>query len=400
MRACIGRAFAWQEALLVVAILLQNFNLSLDNPNYVMKVDQTLTIKPKDFEIRASLRPGITATELNGRLSSTSNPTGGIPSSQQTHSGGEADTQRPSNPIEIVFGTTTGTCQSLAQRLAARLSHAGWQPTVTDMDAAISKIGRHGPVIFITSSYEGQAPDNALSFVAWLESITENKTQFEGVQYAVYGCGHSDWSQTYQRIPTLIDDIMSSCGASRLAERGIADAAKGDVLGSFENWVEKDLLAAISSSSHMGESVPGASIEPPTVSPAMQLETELSSQERATHLGQDVQWATVTKAMSLTPPGQPQKRHIEIELPKDMSYNVGDYLVVLPTNSDDQVHRVMKKFSLPWDSVISITKRGSTTLPVNAPLPVSEILKGYVELSQPASLRVSATPYLTLGKLC
>src|ERR1051326_3679319 len=72
MRACIGRAFAWQEALLVTAMILQNFDLSLDDPNYEMKVVQTLTIKPKNLFMRASLRAGITATQLQDNLSSAS----------------------------------------------------------------------------------------------------------------------------------------------------------------------------------------------------------------------------------------------------------------------------------------------------------------------------------------
>ena len=42
MRACIGRAFAWQEALLVCALILQNFDLRLDDPNYEIDVIVTL----------------------------------------------------------------------------------------------------------------------------------------------------------------------------------------------------------------------------------------------------------------------------------------------------------------------------------------------------------------------
>ena len=34
MRACIGRSFAWQQALLVVAMLLQNLEFSMDDPLY------------------------------------------------------------------------------------------------------------------------------------------------------------------------------------------------------------------------------------------------------------------------------------------------------------------------------------------------------------------------------
>lgn len=56
MRACIGRPFAWQEALLAVAVLLQNFDFRLHDPSYELAIKSTLTIKPKDFYMHASLR--------------------------------------------------------------------------------------------------------------------------------------------------------------------------------------------------------------------------------------------------------------------------------------------------------------------------------------------------------
>ncbi|KAF4311014.1 putative cytochrome p450 protein [Botryosphaeria dothidea] len=37
-RACIGRAFAWQEALLVIALLLQNFDFKMADPSYELRV--------------------------------------------------------------------------------------------------------------------------------------------------------------------------------------------------------------------------------------------------------------------------------------------------------------------------------------------------------------------------
>ena len=68
MRACIGRAFAWQEGHIAVAMILQNFNLQAVDPSYSMKLRQTLTIKPTDFKFRASLRDGLDATSLEQRL--------------------------------------------------------------------------------------------------------------------------------------------------------------------------------------------------------------------------------------------------------------------------------------------------------------------------------------------
>ena len=68
MRACIGRAFAWQEGHLAVAMILQNFNLEAVDPSYVMKLRQTLTIKPINFRFRASLRNPLDAMALERKL--------------------------------------------------------------------------------------------------------------------------------------------------------------------------------------------------------------------------------------------------------------------------------------------------------------------------------------------
>lgn len=38
MRGCIGRPFAWQEALLVTAMLLQYFNFAPEDPSYTLQI--------------------------------------------------------------------------------------------------------------------------------------------------------------------------------------------------------------------------------------------------------------------------------------------------------------------------------------------------------------------------
>lgn len=64
-RACIGRPFAWQEALLVTAMILQSFDVKLDDPSYEIQVKQTLTIKPDNFKIKVTPRHGQTATDVD-----------------------------------------------------------------------------------------------------------------------------------------------------------------------------------------------------------------------------------------------------------------------------------------------------------------------------------------------
>lgn len=63
-----GRPFAWQEMMLVMALLFQFFNFTLDDSQYTLQVAFTLTIKPKDLKMRATLRDGWTARSIEQSL--------------------------------------------------------------------------------------------------------------------------------------------------------------------------------------------------------------------------------------------------------------------------------------------------------------------------------------------
>lgn len=190
MRGCIGRPFAWQEALLVIAILLQNFNFQMDNPSYDLRIKQTLTIKPKDFHIRASLRDGLDPVSLGLLLS-------GTPGASQD--AGVADRERKPKaapagkmkPMHIFYGSNTGTCEAFARRLADDAVGYGFSAQTNSLDSAMQNIPKNDPVVFITASYEGQPPDNAAHFFEWLSGLEGNS--LEGVNYAVFGCGHREY---------------------------------------------------------------------------------------------------------------------------------------------------------------------------------------------------------------
>lgn len=194
VRGCIGRPFAWQEALLVMAMLLQNFNFVLDDPNYNLAYKQTLTIKPLGFYMRAILRDGLTPTTLERRLAghAPEEKTASQPSQQATAS---SDMVGQGKPITILYGSNSGTCETMAHRIAADAPQHGFQATTVDcMDtAANGNLPTGQPVIIVTASYEGEPPDNARHLVSYLESI-EDKSALKDVSYAVFGCGHHDWA--------------------------------------------------------------------------------------------------------------------------------------------------------------------------------------------------------------
>ncbi len=54
-RACIGRQFAIHEAVLVLGTILQQFDIRPD-PDYRLKIEERLTLMPKNFELTVSVR--------------------------------------------------------------------------------------------------------------------------------------------------------------------------------------------------------------------------------------------------------------------------------------------------------------------------------------------------------
>lgn len=371
-RACIGQPFAWQEALMVTALILQNFNLRLDDPSYELKLKQTLTIKPRDLHIRTTLRDGIDASLLDRRLHSTN----GNLKEQLSTKNGNHKPATPANttltPMTILFGSNTGTCQAFAQRLSSDAVARGFKPNVLDMDSATGTVPKGQPVIIITSSYEGQPPENAARFVNWLQEGKPN--HLEGVEFSVFGCGHKDWVKTFHRIPMLTDKLMEEAGARRIAPIGLSDVSQGNIFGHFEDWEDEVLwprLTVHDNVSHHDFSV----------------SAEISTNARASSLRHDVSIGTVKENRSLTAPGEPPKWHMEVQLPSDITYECGDYLAVLPLNSDKSVQRVMAHFQLPWDAVMTLGTNGTTPLmfPQDTPLSIFDVLRGYVELAHPAT---------------
>ncbi|KAI9727399.1 MAG: hypothetical protein M1834_008405 [Cirrosporium novae-zelandiae] len=378
-RACIGRPFAWQEALLVVAMLLQNFNFELDDPSYQLRYKQTLTVKPKDFKIHATLRNKISPTQLEQNLASITS--GHAAGPEPSHSASIPLRPVAKGPgLHIFYGSNTGTCEALAQRLAGDAASHGFQTKVIgSLDSAkeFEKSPTGEPVIIITASYEGQPPDNAGHFVAWLESLKGD--EMKDVIYSVFACGHHDWASTFHRIPNLVDDLMEKRGGKRIAPIGRADAGEGDMFSDFENWEDNILWPALKKQYAGSEGPSDNSLD-------SGIQVKISS-PRPSQLRQDMREARIVSTRTLTAPGAPEKNHIEIELPSDLSYSVGDYLAILPLNPKDVVLRAIRRFGLSWDCMVSIISSQPTTLPTDHPISAFDLLTAYVELQQPATKR-------------
>lgn len=195
MRGCIGRPFAWQEVLILVAMLMQNFNFQMDDPSYDLRLKQTLTIKPEGFHMRATLRHNMDPTNLSLILGGTPDlhKEAGATSSERKPKAAAAGANL--KPMHIFYGSNTGTCEAFAHRLADDAVEYGYCAETNPLDSARENIPKNDPVVFITASYEGQPPDNAAHFFEWLSGL--KGSNLEGVNYAVFGCGHREYHRNF-----------------------------------------------------------------------------------------------------------------------------------------------------------------------------------------------------------
>lgn len=391
MRACIGRPFAWQEALLVMAMLLQNFDFSLADPNYDLKFKQTLTIKPKDMFMKARLRHGLTPTTLERRLAGLAVES----ATQDKIVTNPADDSVTGARLTILYGSNSGTCETLARRIAADAPSKGFHVMRFDgLDSGRSALPTDHPVVIVTSSYEGQPPENAKHFVSWLEELEQQNesSQLKGVDFAVFGCGNKEWAQTFHRIPKVVDSLLEKLGGSRLTDLGLADVSTDELFSTFETWADDVLWPRlVAQYGADGKTQPHGSSAGQEAASNAAVEVTVSN-SRTQALRQDVGQAMVVETRLLTAESEKERRkkHLEIRLPDGVSYTAGDYLAVLPINPPETVRRAMRQFKLSWDAQITIAASGPTTaLPTDGPIAANDIFSTYVELSQPATRKVS-----------
>ncbi len=373
-RACIGRAFAMQEAQLVLAMLLQRFDIVMADPSYQLQIAETLTLKPHGLEIRARRRG-------SSRFALSTAP---APAPRQLRA--DAPEQAPALPADaprllVLYGSNTGSCEMFARRIAADAARHGFAATAGPMDEHAAAPATGTTLVVVTASYEGQAPDNARRFVSWLEACPAGT--LAGTLVCVFGCGNRQWARTYQQVPKRVDAALAAAGGTALRPRGEADAG-GDFFGAFDAWYAgfwHDLDTAL------GRARPATAEL--AAAPPLEVEVLRSGRQTALQLG-ELDTGTVVERRELVDmakPGARSKLHLQVALPDGMRYRSGDYLSVLPRNHDAAVGRALRRFGLAGDTQILIHKQAgvATTLPAGYPVGAAEVLGGYVELGQPAT---------------
>src|ERR1700738_5353915 len=377
-RACIGRGFAMHEAALAIGMILQRFKL-IDVHRYQMHLKETLTIKPDGFKIKVRPRTDQERGAFAGRTATAAAASSGALAPRARTRPGH------NTPLLVLYGSNLGTAEELATRVADLAEVNGFATKLAALDDFVGKLPEQGGVLIFCASYNGAPPDNATQFVKWLGGDLP-KDAFAKVRYAVFGCGNSDWLATYQSIPRFIDEQLAARGASNAYVRGEGDA-RDDLDGQFESWFTKLRPLAVqqfgidTSFDRSADDEPLYRIEPVAPTAVNAILALGGAAPMKVLVNSELQNKLGANASDRS------TRHIEVQLPSDISYRVGDHLSAGPRNDPEVVDAVPRRFGfLPADQIrLQVAEGRRAQLPLGDAVSVGRLLTDFVELQQVAT---------------
>lgn len=252
-------------------------------------------------------------------------------------SDGESSGAAPAaaTPVTILFGSQTGTAETLSKKAAKQLKAANCEPKVLDMgDVTPEDIKAIENLLLITSTYgEGEPPDNAQSFHTAL--MADGAPSLEGVNFSVLGLGDSAYPDFCQ-CSKEFDTRLEALGAKRVAPMVEAD---GDPDDPFAQWLGS--VKAV-----LGEA--GAA-------PAADAEEDSDSDEPEFHKKNPFP-AKLLKTENLNKEGSSKvTHHVEISLEgSGLDYEVGDALGVYPENNVKLVDEIIEAAGFTPDELAPV----------------------------------------------
>jgi sulfite reductase (NADPH) flavoprotein alpha-component len=254
--------------------------------------------------------------------------------------GAAANSQAAAKSLLILFGSQTGTSETLARRFAKEARPFGFNPRVVGMEDFIKiDFAAESRLAIVTSTYgDGELPDNAQPFWNFLNDA--DVPRLEHMEFSVLALGDTNYTQFCQA-GKLFDQRLEELGAKRVRSRIDCDV-------DYENKA-KDWFAGLM------EALAGSSTG------------EVKSQASNTKVA--IEQAPATKGYSKSNPfparlktnhklnaegSAKDTRHIEIVLEgSGLNYEVGDALGVVPTNCAEFVQEILDAAGLDGEESVA-----------------------------------------------
>jgi len=257
--------------------------------------------------------------------------------------------------INILYGTQTGTSESVAHDAADVAKTHGLNPIVKSMDELeIAEMVAMKCLLIITSTYgEGQMPDNAQ--MLWDAATSEEAPRFENTQYSILALGDTSYD-LFCQAGIDWDQRLEALGATRIYQRIDCDV---DFEELAENWISS-VIPLMSDGSTVN---------------LVDNESPVNNKRQYSRKNPFPATMTLNKVITAENSSK-ETRHYEISIAgSGLSYEAGDALCVIPTNCPELVEAIIR----------AIGCNGDEDEPVNGELMIlREALQTHFEIKLPS----------------
>jgi sulfite reductase (NADPH) flavoprotein alpha-component len=254
-------------------------------------------------------------------------------------------------PVTILFGSQTGTAETLAKRAAKEAGRRSFAATVLDLaQVDIARLAAEKNVLVITSTYgEGEPPDNAKSLHAALQSAVPSSAPLAAVRFSVCALGDTNYVH-FCRCGADFDTFLEKLGATRIAPRVDCDLEFEE---KFSGWLNAALAA----------------LAPATANP--ESPAEASGDAAAAEVATEARFsrknpfpAPVLTSRTLNAAGSAkQVQHVEFDLGESgLIYEAGDALGVMPHNCPGLVADVLAALGCDGEEAVPAPDGTTTSL--------------------------------------
>lgn len=403
-RACLGMQFSLIEARIILARMMQRYTFRLHKDAQV-KEKFRIFMKLSNVWVTAHEINPASSNSLSSSVSSSlsSRFSSGIMDSTAatslTKSTASVNLESHDGKLNVYFGSNMGTCEELAENFCDEGTRMGFDSTLQPLDAAASEGGlsKESLTLIVTSTYNGQPPDNAKQFAKYCASLEPGS--LAGTKIAILGIGNSNW-KSFQNFPTSIEAALASAGAEIICPRGVADEEK-DLQDAVETWREEGFWPSAFETVGLDPATsimcPAKSLDPSSTGNVPKLLVTDSTEQSTSLLRRspENEFATVMSARELQCPTSGRStRHIEFKLPSGMKYSEGDHIAIVPHNNPELVLRIASLINEQdlgrTVTLAAVANNGNGNgnvrlghLPLELPVTIFDLLGRHIDLQAP-----------------
>ncbi|KAK3271790.1 hypothetical protein CYMTET_19886, partial [Cymbomonas tetramitiformis] len=143
---------------------------------------------------------------------------------------------------KIFYGTQYGTALGLAKKLAENAKSIGMDLEVCDLKTyEPEELCNESLVVLILATYtDGKPTENAKWFCQWLEENNGDERvgalHLQKLNFAVFGCGNSQYSESFNVVGREVDANLAALGGRRLWPFVPGDEDGGRMEKQFSTW--------------------------------------------------------------------------------------------------------------------------------------------------------------------